>query len=62
MTRSELVDLLEEMQDRGGPDFTALTRELEEHNRMLVKLHLHNEIECENDRHYREWKRRQKAC
>lgn len=62
MTRSELADLLEEMQDRDGPDFTALVRELEEHNRMLQRLHLHTEIECENDRHYREWKHRQEAC
>lgn len=56
MTRTELVDLLEEMQDRGGPDFATLTHELEEHNRMLNMLHLHREIECENDRKYRIWK------
>ena len=62
MTRSELADLLEEMQDRDGPDFTALVRELEEHNRMLQQLHLHHEIECENDRKYRQWKHCQEAC
>ena len=61
MTRAELTDLLDEMQDRNGPEFGELVREMEEHNKMLQKLHLHNEIECENDRHYREWKHCQEA-
>ena len=62
MTRIELADLLEEMQDRDGPDFSALVRDLEEYNRMLQRLHLHREIECENDRKYRQWKHCQEAC
>lgn len=62
MTRSELADLLEEMQDRNGPEFSELVRELEERNRMIQRLHLHNEIEYENDRHYRQWKHCQEAC
>ena len=62
MSRNELIDLIEEMQDRNGPDFTALVHELEERDRMLQRLHLHNEIECENDRKYRQWKHCQEAC
>lgn len=62
MSRNELIDLIEEMQDRGGPDLTDLVHELEEKNRTIERLHLHTEIECENDRHYREWKHRQEAC
>ena len=53
------MDLLEEMQDRGGPDFSAVVAELEKHNRMAQRLKLHHEIECENDRKFRAW---QKAC
>ena len=62
MSRDLILDMIEEMQDRNGPDFSALVRELEEKNRMIERLHLHNEIECENDRRYREWKHRQEAC
>lgn len=61
MTRQVIHEMLEEMQDRGGPDFAALVRELEEKNRMLQKLKTHHEIECENDAHYREWKHCQEA-
>ena len=56
MSRNELIDLIEEMQDRGGPDLTDLVRELEERDRIIQRLHLHSEIECENDRKYRQWK------
>lgn len=56
LTRAELMDLLEEMQDRGGPDFTALVRELEKRNHFAQMLKLHHKIECENDNHYRRWK------
>lgn len=62
MSRDLILDMIEEMQDRNGPDFSALVRELEEKNRMIERLHLHTEIEYENDRHYREWKHRQEAC
>lgn len=62
LTRAELMDLLEEMQDRGGPDFAALVKELEDRNRFAQMLKLHHEIECENDSHYYEWKNCQQGA
>ena len=55
LTRAELMDLLEEMQDRGGPDFSAVVEELEKRNRMGQRLKIHHAIECENDQKYRAW-------
>lgn len=62
LTRAELMDLLEEMQDRGGPDFTALVRELEKRNHFAQMLKIHHEIECENDSHYHEWENCQQGA
>lgn len=57
MTRAEILELMEEMQDRGGPDFEELVRQLEAKNRFLYMLKMHAEIECESERRIRDWKR-----
>lgn len=62
LTRAELMDLLEEEQDRGGPDLAPLLREIERRNYFGYMLRMHHEIECENDRKYRQWKHCQEAC
>ena len=56
LTRAELMDLLEEMQDRGGPEFIAAVQELEKRNHAAHMLNLHCMIEAENDQHYYLWK------
>lgn len=55
LTRAELLELLEEEQDRGGPDLAPLLREIERRNRFAYMLKMHHEIECENDQKYRQF-------
>ena len=55
LTRREILELLEELQDRGGPEFTALVEELEKRNHMAHMLNIHRMIEAENESHYYLW-------
>lgn len=56
LTRGEILDMLEELADRGGPEFAALVKELEKRNHMAHMLNIHRMIEAENEQHYYLWK------
>ena len=55
LTRAELLELLEEEQDRGGPDLAPLLREVERRNHFAYMLEMHREIECGNDQRCRQF-------
>jgi len=52
LTRAELLELLEEEQDREDSDLAPLLREIEKRNHFAYMLEMHHEIECENDQKY----------